>query len=103
MRLKMTHSKIRPLVVSALLLLGSTFAAADSGPVTTLSMAQCRFRDGSKILLTNAGDKKKYHVIFRTTDGQNDLSIMTVDESGHRQLETNGGVMRQVAINRAFD
>ena len=63
---------------------------------------QCHFKDGSKLILTRAPRSDVYTILLRSRGGQSDVSTLRISPSVREELETNGGVMKQLAIDRAF-
>jgi hypothetical protein len=67
----------------------------------TLNAAACHFRDGSKAILLERS-RSFYFLILRGRDGTNNLSTIQVLSNGHLDVEYNGGVATEVAIERLF-
>jgi hypothetical protein len=64
---------------------------------------QCRFDDGSKAILTRRTEASNWIIIYRTAEGGNDYSEVTLGASGQVSIETNGGIEKYTAIMRVYN
>src|SRR4051812_15988713 len=89
------------LMATALMSLGNGFAAEPTQD-RAASGAQCRFADGSKAVLVKPDGSNTYTILIRSAEGVSDLSTMQISPNGQKALETNGGITKQLAVERIF-